>query len=110
VALGRNANIDLVKNVPLLAWCSKSELKELAMLADEIDLRDGHVLTRERRSGREFSCSSTARRGSVAGTRRSRICRTSRARTNRLAGHAVTLRLTRAGEKVGRLGKRDGPN
>jgi CRP/FNR family cyclic AMP-dependent transcriptional regulator len=54
VALGRNAKIELLKKVPLFAGCSKSELKELALIADEIDLRDGHVLTREGRPGREF--------------------------------------------------------
>ena len=54
MALGRNAKIALLKKVPLFAGCSKSELKELALIADEIDLRDGHVLTREGRPGREF--------------------------------------------------------
>jgi CRP-like cAMP-binding protein len=54
VALGRNAKIELLKSVPLFAGCSKSELRELAMTADEIDLRDGHVLTKEGRPGREF--------------------------------------------------------
>ena len=54
MALGRNAKIELLKKVPLFGGCSKSELKELALIADEIDLRDGHVLTREGRPGREF--------------------------------------------------------
>ena len=54
MALGRNAKIELLKRVPLFAGCSKSELRELALTADEIDLRDGHVLTREGRPGREF--------------------------------------------------------
>jgi len=54
VALGRNAKVELLKKVPLFAGCSKSELRELAMTADEIDLRDGHVLTKEGRPGREF--------------------------------------------------------
>ena len=54
MALGRNAKIELLKKVPLFAGCSKSELKELALIADEIDLRDGHVLTREGRPGRDF--------------------------------------------------------
>ena len=54
MALGRNAKIELLKKVPLFARCSKNELKELALIADEIDLRDGHVLTREGRPGREF--------------------------------------------------------
>ena len=54
MALGRNAKIDLLKRVPLFAGCSKAELRKLALVADEIDLRDGHVLTREGRPGREF--------------------------------------------------------
>ena len=54
MALGRNAKIELLKRVPLFAGCSKSELRELAMTADEIDLRDGHVLTKEGRPGREM--------------------------------------------------------
>ena len=52
--LGKNAKIDLLKRVPLFAGCSKAELLEIAMSADELDLRDGHVLTREGRPGREF--------------------------------------------------------
>jgi CRP/FNR family transcriptional regulator, cyclic AMP receptor protein len=54
VRLGKNAKIDLLKQVPLFAGCSKAELREVALSTDEIDLRDGHVLTREGRSGREF--------------------------------------------------------
>lgn len=54
MALGRNAKIELLKKVPLFAGCSKSELRELAMTADEVDLRDGQVLTKEGRPGREF--------------------------------------------------------
>ena len=52
--LGGNAKIDLLRRVPLFASCSKAELRELARSADGIDLRDGAVLTREERSGREF--------------------------------------------------------
>jgi len=54
VALGRNGKVELLKKVPLFAGCSKSELRELALTADEIDLRYGHVLTKEGRPGREF--------------------------------------------------------
>jgi CRP-like cAMP-binding protein len=54
VRLGKNAKIDLLKRIPLFAGCSKAELLEIAMSADELDLRDGHVLTREGRPGREF--------------------------------------------------------
>jgi CRP/FNR family transcriptional regulator, cyclic AMP receptor protein len=52
--LGRNAKIDLLKRVPLFAGCSKAELRQLAATADEVDLRETHVLTREGRPGREF--------------------------------------------------------
>jgi len=52
--LRRNAKIELLKTVPLFAGCSKSELGQLAKTADEIDLRQGTVLTREGRPGREF--------------------------------------------------------
>jgi CRP/FNR family cyclic AMP-dependent transcriptional regulator len=54
VALGKNAKIELLKRVPLFAGCSKTELREIALSADELDLRDGHVLTKEGRPGREF--------------------------------------------------------
>ena len=52
--LRRDAKIELLKRVPLFAGCSKSELRELAKTADELDLREGTVLTREGRPGREF--------------------------------------------------------
>jgi CRP-like cAMP-binding protein len=54
VPLRRDAKIELLKKVPLFAGCSKSELRELAKTADELDLRQGTVLTREGRAGREF--------------------------------------------------------
>jgi CRP/FNR family transcriptional regulator, cyclic AMP receptor protein len=54
VALRRDAKIELLKKVPLFSGCSKSELRELAKTADELDLRHGTVLTREGRLGREF--------------------------------------------------------
>jgi CRP/FNR family cyclic AMP-dependent transcriptional regulator len=52
--LGKNAKVELLKSVPLFAGCSKNELKELALVADEIDLREGRVLTKEGAPGREF--------------------------------------------------------
>jgi CRP-like cAMP-binding protein len=52
--LRKNAKVELLKNVPLFAECSKSELAQLAKIADEIDLREGTVLTREGRTGHEF--------------------------------------------------------
>jgi CRP/FNR family transcriptional regulator, cyclic AMP receptor protein len=54
VRLGSNAKVDLLKRVPLFAGCSKKELEALALIADEIDLREGAALTREGQPGREF--------------------------------------------------------
>ena len=54
MALRSDAKMKLLKRVPLFAGCSKTELRQLARIADEIDLREGTVLTREGRSGREF--------------------------------------------------------
>jgi CRP/FNR family transcriptional regulator, cyclic AMP receptor protein len=54
VRLGRNAKIELLKKVPLFAGCSKAELRELALVADELDLKEGRTLVREGRPGREF--------------------------------------------------------
>jgi CRP-like cAMP-binding protein len=54
VQLGRNAKVELLKKVPLFASCSRAELRELAQVADEIDLRSGRILVREERPGREF--------------------------------------------------------
>ncbi len=52
--LGRDGKVELLRSVPLFAGCSKNELRQLAATADEIDLREGYVLMREGRPGREF--------------------------------------------------------
>jgi CRP-like cAMP-binding protein len=52
--LRRDAKIELLKRAPLFAQCSKKELAQVALLADEIDMREGKVLTREGEPGREF--------------------------------------------------------
>ena len=52
--LRRDAKMELLKKVPLFSDCSKAELRALAKTADELDLREGTVLTREGRPGREF--------------------------------------------------------
>lgn len=52
--LGKNAKIELLKRVPLFAGCSKGELRELALVADELDLKEGRTLVREGGPGREF--------------------------------------------------------
>ena len=52
--LHKDAKTDLLKNVPLFASCSKTELQRIASLADELDLADGATLIREGERGREF--------------------------------------------------------
>jgi CRP/FNR family cyclic AMP-dependent transcriptional regulator len=54
VRLGGNQKIDLIRKVPLFARCSRAELREIAMLADEIDLHEGKEMTRQGSPGREF--------------------------------------------------------
>jgi CRP-like cAMP-binding protein len=52
--LHKNAKIELLKRVPLFAGCSKKELAEIALLADELDLPNAREITRQGASGREF--------------------------------------------------------
>ena len=52
--LGHNTKIELIKRVPLFASASKSELEEIASIADEIDLPEGKQVIREGEPGREF--------------------------------------------------------
>jgi CRP/FNR family cyclic AMP-dependent transcriptional regulator len=52
--LHRNQKVELIKHVPLFSGLSKRELHEIASLADEIDLREGKVLTQQGKSAREF--------------------------------------------------------
>jgi CRP/FNR family cyclic AMP-dependent transcriptional regulator len=54
VPLRRDAKVEILKNVALFSGCSKSELRELAKIADELDVREGKALTREGAPGREF--------------------------------------------------------
>lgn len=48
------AVIDMLAAVPLLSACSKKELSQIARLGTEITARDGEVLTKQGRPGREF--------------------------------------------------------
>jgi CRP/FNR family cyclic AMP-dependent transcriptional regulator len=43
-----------MSHVPLFSRCSRGELRQIAKLADEIDLAAGKVLTKEGARGREF--------------------------------------------------------
>ena len=52
--LRKDAKLELLKDVPLFARCSKKELAEIAQIADEIDLAEGKQLTKEGGRGREF--------------------------------------------------------
>jgi CRP-like cAMP-binding protein len=54
VRLGKNKKVELIKNVPLFARCSRRELAEIASLADEIDIPEGSEIIREGERGREF--------------------------------------------------------
>ncbi|HYY63652.1 MAG TPA: cyclic nucleotide-binding domain-containing protein [Gaiellaceae bacterium] len=52
--LNRDQKSDLIRHAPLFARCSRADIKEIAKLADEIDLREGKEMTREGAPGREF--------------------------------------------------------
>src|SRR6188508_2642698 len=52
--LRRDAKVELLKRVPLFAGCSKQELRQVALLADELDVQEATVLTTEGERGREF--------------------------------------------------------
>src|ERR687887_959570 len=52
--LRRGGKVDVIARVPLFAGLSKSELGQVASLADEIDLPADKVLIREGEGGREF--------------------------------------------------------
>jgi CRP/FNR family cyclic AMP-dependent transcriptional regulator len=52
--LGRDAKIDLLKQVPLFADASRRELREISLVADEMVVPAGTVLAREGASGQEL--------------------------------------------------------
>lgn len=52
--LRKNAKVELLRRVPLFSECSKAQLADIAMIADEIDIREGTVLIAEGSPGREF--------------------------------------------------------
>jgi CRP/FNR family transcriptional regulator, cyclic AMP receptor protein len=54
VPLTRSEKVEFVKRVPLFAECTKAELNEVAISADEREAPDGERLTEEGRGGREF--------------------------------------------------------
>jgi CRP/FNR family cyclic AMP-dependent transcriptional regulator len=46
--------LELLRRVPLLDGLSRKDLEEVGQLADEVDVPDGQVLTREGAPGSEF--------------------------------------------------------
>jgi CRP/FNR family cyclic AMP-dependent transcriptional regulator len=52
--LHKDHKVELISKVPLFASCSKKDLQRVASIADEIDLPEGKVLTRQGAVGREF--------------------------------------------------------
>ncbi|MGI8974183.1 MAG: cyclic nucleotide-binding domain-containing protein [Gaiella sp.] len=54
MARGKNFKIDLIRQVPLFGGCSKTELAQVAAIADELDLGEGATLITEGERGREF--------------------------------------------------------
>ena len=52
--LGRQATVDRLKSVDQLRGCTRSQLEEVARLAERVQVGQGEVLAREGRIGREF--------------------------------------------------------
>ncbi|MEK6275431.1 MAG: cyclic nucleotide-binding domain-containing protein [Actinomycetota bacterium] len=52
--LRKDAKIELIRKIPLFKHCTARQLREIAALADELDLKEGTELTHEGRLGREF--------------------------------------------------------
>jgi CRP-like cAMP-binding protein len=54
VALSKNDKVEVLRQVPLFSACTKRELIEVALVADEREAAAGDDLTVEGRPGREF--------------------------------------------------------
>jgi CRP/FNR family cyclic AMP-dependent transcriptional regulator len=52
--LRKDAKIELLRHVTLFAGCSKKELGQIALIADEIDFPEGKVLIKQGDPGRQF--------------------------------------------------------
>jgi CRP-like cAMP-binding protein len=52
--LGKDAKVELIRNVPLFSRLSRKGLQDVASIADEIDFSAGKVLTKQGDRGREF--------------------------------------------------------
>ena len=52
--LRKDAKVELLRQVPLFAGCTKRELSEITSLADELSLPEGTALITEGKPGHEF--------------------------------------------------------
>ena len=52
--LSKNEKIDLLRRIPLFAECTKAELIEVAISADEREVATGRSLTEQGQRGQEF--------------------------------------------------------
>ena len=52
--LSKAAKVELLKRIPLFAECTRAEITEVALSADEREAPEGDRLTEEGRPGREF--------------------------------------------------------
>jgi CRP/FNR family cyclic AMP-dependent transcriptional regulator len=52
--LGRQATVDRLQSVDQLRDCTRTQLEEVARLAERVQVGEGEVLAREGRIGREF--------------------------------------------------------
>jgi CRP-like cAMP-binding protein len=52
--LGKDAKIELIRKVPLFSQLKKKDLRDVAQIADEIDLPSGKAMAKEGDRGREF--------------------------------------------------------
>ena len=57
--LRKDAKMELLKQVPLFKGCSKKELGQIALIADEIDFPAGKTLIRQGETGQDDSSSSS---------------------------------------------------
>jgi len=49
----KDAKLELLGRIPLFAACTKGDLRRIASLADEVDVTEGTVLTRQGDAGQE---------------------------------------------------------
>lgn len=52
--LHKDTKAELIRSIPLFASCTPQEIHQVASIADEIDLREGRLLTTEHAIGHEF--------------------------------------------------------